>query len=352
MSPHDILIASLLGEVIAGCPTVDVANFIDESHLDLEIAAAAMAQSGMQSFSGRSALIGGIPSHFEDMTRSQLKATLDSLRIKYGITMRSFGTRLGKVVLGANGVTVRGNPMTMEAYYEYVRRVAGLSTVMDEPWMRIFTCYPAPGETAEQALEQAAEVTGESLRIIAQEGSAAGEEVEVGLVGHNADMLLAMRKKIGEAFRVIIDVGNLRSVGYSADEIVQQIEALLPISSKELHLKAWLGEPHSKVGEKVDEHALRQFGPIYCDGIHSRLFELLAKQLAVLEKQLGLVPGTFMLVLEPHFLKGGPFGGFTGLPGVGVAHRAALVTLAEAGICVSNRHFLSVRPDLEAVLKG
>lgn len=359
--------SSATARAVLGLPrengnNVTISAFLDEGGLDIQLQAQVAAGLGLTSFAGRSAMRQGKGVHFEDFTAAQLNALLTQIYEETGVQMDEFGTRLGKVELLPDGnLNVRGKVMTRRDYFDYVRKVIGLAqSVMTSGTcrrrdslplaVRMFDCYPGGGRSVEACFDEAADVTGITLELCTEAGLLAGVEVEARLTGQNAANMLRMRAKLGEVYRVVLDLGNLDSLGFDDSGAIEQAEQLLDVVAPWMHLKAFLGRPGCKPGDAIDEEAINKFGPVHLDQAHMGFLPKFAARLPSLLGSLSLKPGQFRVTLEPHFLKGGQFGGYSWVAGLGAALRSAQYALSEAGLGFALTQYEDLRPDNEALV--
>ena len=354
---------SPLAQGILGLPktgdnavNVRICAFLDECCGDIVLAATVAAALGIDSFAGRSCTYQGRGIHFEEMTPGNLRALLAHVYGETGVVMDEFGLRLGKVyLLDDKSVLVRGQKMSHVDYFGYVERVFELGAAVSKDsslgrtgrpalQMRLFDTYPGEGRTHEACFADGMSLTGRTLTLCRQYGLTPGVEVEVGLQGRNADSMLRMSEAV-PGYDAVIDIGNLDSSGYGDEGAAAEAARLIPISAPWMHVKAFLGPPGCKPGDKVDEAAINKFGPCHIDVAHHLFFAALSKSIPGIEKRHGLAAGDFRLTLEPHFLKGGQFGGFTGAKGLGQALRSLQYLLAQTGIGFRLSQYADIRPD-------
>lgn len=338
---------AILGLPSSDGPNVMLSAFVDEASGDPRVWGIAAQALGFRLFSGRSCTYKERPTHFEALAPKQLAALLTELYEHYGLTMAEFGSRLGKVYLQPDGtVKFLGQVYTKEQYFEYVARVAERAAAAAEVStgeqrrlrVRMFDCYPREGASFEDCAHEAAEICSTTLALFPPDLFDVGFEVETNLMGSNAEQMVRMRALVGQRYRVVIDLGNLDSLGFGDDGANTEARALLPVAASWMHIKAFLGEPEWKPGQKVDEGAIRRFGPAHLDQAHELFLPALRDVLASNRQP-------FMVVLEPHYQAGGQFGGFSGPNGLGAALRSAQVALFRANIGCALTQYEDIRPD-------
>ncbi len=359
---HDAAQNSELARALLGLPRADGNNsnlcaFIDEGDLDTLNGARAIAVLGGTSFAGRSCLRQGKATHFEDLTPSQLLALLGYVFEETGVQLDELGSRLGKVkIIGDGTLNVRGTVMPKAKYFDYAKRVIDLAGAVNADKrvrrpdsvplaLRMFDGYPGDGLTIEHCFGEATDITGQTLALADAAGLIAGIETEAGLMGQSAVNMLRMHGQLGDRYRVVLDLGNLDSLGFGDDGAVEQAEKLLGIAAPWWHIKAHLGQPGCRPGDHIDEAAIRRFGPPHLDAAHLKFVPLLARAIPSILKRAGLNPGQHRSTFEPHYLAGGQFGGYSWLAGLGAAFRSGQYVLTISGIGYALTQYEDLRPD-------
>lgn len=265
-------------------------------------------------------------------------ARLKKLHEEFEVSVSSLASPIGKVKLldFTDGTSNRFVPF--EAYLQTeVARAIELAAELGTRLIRGFSFYPPAGEAPEDHLDRASE----QLRAIAERCAAAdlhfGLEVEANLVGRDGRLEAALWERVDHPnLGLVFDGGNLVCQGYSPQEVLSELESMLP-GLLWLHVKDYR-DPSAGAGGRVRGHiaedALRHFvPPDEGDTDHRAVFRRLRQALPAIQERLSQrrIPG-FFVDLEPHLKGGGQFGGFSGPDGFGVALRSLCRVLDDVGV--------------------
>ena len=162
------------------------------------------------------------------------------------------------------------------------------------------------------------------MEVCGKAGVVYGLEVESSLVGADGDTLIALCEKIDSPYTcVIMDVGNMESMGNSPDQAYEQYAKTKP-GMGWIHIKGFNSPANEAMLKAAEQRGLTRFIPVdRGDAGHEmvlRDFRELVPDLQKKFQSLG-VPGVF-IDLEPHVKGGGQFGGVSGVDGFGVAFRS------------------------------
>jgi sugar phosphate isomerase/epimerase len=262
--------------------------------------------------------------HVCDLSDDKL-AKLREVQQRYGMSVTSIGSRLGKVKLLDRDDGSHNKYVPFEEYLKgEVARTINAARKLDAKLIRGFSFYHPKGEDPAPYVAQAAEKIGRIADAFAQHGIVYGLEVEANLIGQNGRMLAALSEAIRRPNLVcIFDGGNLSSQNLSPVECFREYAAMRDHIGW-IHIKDYRVDPTLEWTGVVDEERLKNFVPANVgDSGHEAIFRDLREHLPQLSQRMrkfGL-PGVF-LELEPHLKGGGQFGGFSGPDGMGVAVRA------------------------------
>ena len=259
-----------------------------------------------------------------ELTAQEIQ-TLQKLHREFGIAVSSIGSPLGKVKLldVEDGTDNRYVPFR-EYLATDVKRAIELAHAFDTKLIRGFSYYHPAGSNPWDHLDQAADQLSEIVALCAAEGLVYGSEVESHLIGGDGETLIALNEKIDHPNTcIIMDVGNMESMGHSPDGVFAEYVKTKP-GLGWIHIKGFNAPANRPMLNRAEERGLTRFIPVdQGDAGHEmvlRDFATLVPRLHSKFVQLG-VPGVF-IDLEPHVKGGGQFGGFSGVDGFGVAFRA------------------------------
>lgn len=250
---------------------------------------------------------------------------LQKLHKEYGISVSCIGSPLGKVKLldVDDGTTNRYVPFKKYLNTE-VKHAIELAHAFETKLIRGFSFYHPHGSDPWQYLDQAADQLAEIVAMCAKEGLIYGNEVESHLIGGDGETLIALHKKINSPNTcIIMDVGNLESMGHSPEGVFEQYLKSKP-GLGWIHIKGFNAPANRPMLNKAKKRGLTRFIPVdQGDAGHEmvmRDYKTIVPRLDRQFKKMG-VPGVFV-DLEPHVKGGGQFGGFSGVDGFGVAFRS------------------------------
>ena len=259
-----------------------------------------------------------------ELTAQEIQ-TLQKLHREFGIAVSSIGSPLGKVKLRdvEDGTDNRYVPFR-EYLDTEVKRAIELAHAFDTKLIRGFSYYHPAGSNPWDHLNQAADQLSEIVALCAAEGLVYGSEVESHLIGGDGETLIALHEKIDSPNTcIIMDVGNMESMGHSPDRVFAEYVKTKP-GLGWIHIKGFNAPANRPMLKRAKKRGLTRFIPVdQGDAGHEmvlRDFLTLVPHLHRKFVKMG-VPGVF-IDLEPHVKGGGQFGGFSGIDGFGVAFRA------------------------------
>ena len=307
-------------------PEVILSGFADEGPVSksAEEQFTMMRALGMSYYTIRFIDVGSGMKNAMALTKAEVKQ-LQKLHQEFGISVSSIGSPLGKVKLldVDDGTQNRYVPLKKYLNTE-VKRAIDLAQAFDTKLIRGFSYYHPHGEDPWKYLDQAAEQLSEIVEMCAKAGVVYGLEVESDLIGADGDTLIALYKKISSPYTcIIMDVGNMESMGHSPDSIYEQYMKTKP-GLGWIHIKGFNAPANRPMLARAKKRGLTRFIPVdQGDAGHEvvlRDFRNIVPRIQRQFKKIG-VPGVF-IDLEPHVKGGGQFGGVSGVDGFGVAFRS------------------------------
>ena len=307
-------------------PEVILSGFADEGPVSksAEEQFTMMRALGMSYYTIRFIDVGNGMKNAMALTKAEVKQ-LQKLHQEFGISVSSIGSPLGKVKLldVDDGTQNRYVPLKKYLNTE-VKRAIDLAQAFDTKLIRGFSYYHPHGEDPWKYLDQAAEQLSEIVEMCAKAGVVYGLEVESDLIGADGDTLIALYKKISSPYTcIIMDVGNMESMGHSPDSIYEQYMKTKP-GLGWIHIKGFNAPANRPMLARAKKRGLTRFIPVdQGDAGHEvvlRDFRNIVPRIQRQFKKIG-VPGVF-IDLEPHVKGGGQFGGVSGVDGFGVAFRS------------------------------
>src|SRR5690606_35299252 len=179
-----------------------------------------------------------------------------------GLQVATLGSPIGKVKLldVDNGTTNRFVPFDRYVA-EDVQRACDLAHTLGTRLIRGFSFYDPKGARPEDHLSQVVDQLGAITETCDRQQLTFGLEVEANLVGQTGELLAEIHRRVNHpALVLIFDAGNIRSQGFSKDEVFEQYQAMKP-GLGWIHIKDYRPPgPVSRVGH-VDEEALKHFVP-------------------------------------------------------------------------------------------
>jgi sugar phosphate isomerase/epimerase len=328
-------------------PAVLISGFADEAAVTKGAVEqlAVFAALGLEYYSLRFIDLGNGVKNVMKLTEPEIKELL-RLQQVYGMRVATIGSPIGKIKLrdvqdGSKNVYV---PFS-KYLNEDVMRAIELCHTFGTKLLRGFSFYPPRGDDPERHVPQASEQIAAIVQRCAAAGVVFGLEVEANLVGKNGRLLAEIYRRVGSPhLKLIFDGGNLSTQNMPAAEVVAEYQAMRH-GIGWMHIKDYRIDPALEWTGTVDEERLKNFVPADAgDSGHEAIFRDFRSLVPSLETELQRlgVPGVF-LDLEPHLKGGGQFGGFSGPDGMGVALRALLRLLDDAGIGYHLRDFQSIR---------
>lgn len=250
---------------------------------------------------------------------------LQALHKAYGISVATLGSPLGKVKLLDREDGSKDRYVPFKKYLkEDVARAIDLAKAFDTKLIRGFTYYHPRGEDPWKYLDQAAEQLKAIVETCASAGLVYGLEVESHLVGGDGDTLIALYEKIDNPHTcIIMDIGNMESMGHSPDSAYAQYLKTKP-GLGWIHIKGYNTTQNVAMKQSAEARGLTPFIPVdQGDAGHEQVLRDFKTLVPDIQKRLGPlgVPGVFV-ELEPHVKGGGQFGGVSGVDGFGVACRS------------------------------
>ncbi len=317
-------------------PRVILSGFADEAALHKTAVEqfSAFAALGLQYYSLRFIDVGNGIKNVMDLTKSEI-TKLRHLEDEYGMNVASIGSPIGKVKL-VDQEDGTQTPFVPFAKYlqSQVAKACDLAHAFETKLIRGFSFYPPRGEDPADHVAQAVDQLGQIAEACHRSDLTLGLEVEANLVGRSGDLLAEIHRQVDHpAMVTIFDGANLIRQGMSTDETFRQYQVMKP-SLGWMHIKDYLAPPQSTQSGPVDEEALKHFVPADAgDSGYARILRDFKEMLPKLERKLQRrgIPGV-ILDLEPHLKGGGPFGGFSGPDGMGVALQSLRRVLDFVGI--------------------
>jgi sugar phosphate isomerase/epimerase len=332
MAEHPSVILSALGDEAANQKTA-VQQF------------AALAALGLQYYSIRFIDVGGGVKNVMKLTLKEIQQ-VRHLEDEYGINVASIASPIGKVKLvdGRDGTKNEFIPFKKYLAGD-VRRACELAHAFETKLIRGFSFYHPKGSDPREHLPQAVDQLGQIAETCHRSDLTFGLEVEGNLVGQTGQLMAEIYRKVNHpALVLVFDAANILCQGYTANEVLEQFQAMKP-GLGWIHIKDYR-HPHPPQRQgHIDEDALKHFVPVdQGHAAHEVLLRELRELLPKLEKKLARrgIPGVFV-DLEPHLKGGGQFGGFSGPDGMGVALRSLCRTLDFVGIDYHLRTFDDIR---------
>lgn len=283
--------------------------------------------------------------HVTELDKDELKQLAD-LQAKYGMSVTSIGSRLGKVKLIDVDDGTHNKYVPIKKYLDTdVAATIKAAQALGAKLIRGFSYYHPRGEDPKKYVAQAAEQLIPIVDACAKAKLVYGLEVEANLVGQNGRMLAALAKAIKRPNLVCIyDAGNISSQNLSPLDCLHEYQAMRDAFGW-MHIKDYRVDPKLPWTGVVNEEMLKNFVPCDVgDSGHELIFRDLKQHLPKIEKKMKKLgaPGVF-LELEPHLKGGGQFGGFSGPDGMGVAVRSLCRLLDYVGIGYHLRDFDDIR---------
>ncbi|MDO8559951.1 MAG: hypothetical protein Q7S23_02830 [bacterium] len=279
------------------------------------------------------------------LTNAQLAIVISAQRA-YGFAAHCMGSGIGKVKLldVPDGTDV---PYYEPQRYldEVVLPTAAIAEELRVKAVRLFSFYHPRGTDSSQYVEQAAERLAPIVGIFMARRILPLLEVEANLVGNRGATCMALAGRLWECVRrrtlgLIWDWGNVYSQGLDPWAEWQ----LMSDGVVEFHAKFYDG-PRPKGFGPIDEHALSHYvAADGCTGLARPdmiLSDVRSRYTCI--RAYGV--GEPVIVLEPHLLGGGRFGGVSGGIGMGVALRSLCRTLDHVGLA----YRLHEQQDVEAL---
>ena len=259
-----------------------------------------------------------------DLNKREIKR-LQKLHGEFGINVSCIGSPIGKVKLLDQEDGTQNRYVPFKQYLDKdVNRAIELAHAFDTKLIRGFSYYHPHGEDPWPYLDQAADQLSEIVERCAKAGVIYGLEVESHLIGGDGATLRALWEKINSPYTyIIMDVGNMESMGHSPDSVYAEYVKTKP-GMGWIHIKGFNAPANRPMLNRAGKRGLTRFIPVdQGDAGHEmvmRDFKTLVPKLQRRFKKMG-VPGVFV-DLEPHVKGGGQFGGVSGVDGFGVAFRA------------------------------
>ncbi len=306
---------------------------------------AAFAAIGLQYYSIRFIDVGDGVKNVMKLSRSEIQK-IRSLEDEYGLSVSSIGSPIGKVKLKNIDDGTKNVFVPFKRYLSSdVKKACDLAHAFETKLIRGFSFYHPKGEDPRGHLAQAVDQLGQIAEVCHRSDLTFGLEVEANLVGGDGFHLGEIYRQVNHpALMLVFDAANLIVQGFSPSEILEQFRAMAP-GLAWLHVKDYRNPRPVAKGGHVDEDALHHFVPSdEGDAAHEAIFREFRNLLPDLTTKLQRrgVPGVFV-DLEPHLKGGGPFGGFSGPDGIGVALRALCRVLDYVRIGYHLRDFDDVK---------
>ncbi len=328
-------------------PRVILSGFADEAANQKTAVEqfSAFAAIGLQYYSIRFIDVGGGVKNVMKLTKTEVQK-VRHLQDEYGLNVSSIGSPIGKVKLrDVNDGTQNAYTPFKRYLAKDVKKACELAHAFEAKLIRGFSFYHPRGTDPKDHFSQAVDQLGQIAEACHRSDLTFGLEVEPNLVGENGYLLAELHRKVNHPAMVLIfDAANIVVQGYSAGEVLEQLQAMVP-GLGWLHIKDYRHAKPVTKGGPIDEEALANFVPAdRGDSAHESILRELARILPKLERKLRRrgIPGVF-LDLEPHLKGGGQFGGFSGPDGMGVALRALCRVLDYVGIDYHLRDFDDIK---------
>ncbi len=323
-----------------------LSGFADEAAIDktADQQMSAFSALGLSYLSLRFIDVGSGIQNVMDLTDGELDTVCEKLEA-YDLKVSSIGSPIGKTKL------LNIEDGTNNTYFEFtdylenqVTRACTIAKKMDCRLIRGFSFYHPKGTAAQDHVDLAADRLQQIAQLCDEHELTFGLEVEANLIGHNADLLVALHESVAEDSMVLIfDGANLVTQGYSTIEIVEQFKRMQHALGW-IHVKDHRSRAATAKDKYVDEDALQDFVPPgEGAGGYSEILGALKSQFPDLQKRLAArgIPGLFA-DMEPHLKGGGQFGGFSGPDGFGIATRAFCSLCERNQIGIKLRDFPSI----------
>ena len=233
---------------------------------------------------------------------------IKGLCAQYGIAVACLGSPIGK------------SPITepLEIECERLKRIGDTAHQLGTENIRLFSFYPAAGESADAALQESIDRLGTLTEIAAENSLQLLLENEKGVVGDMPERCLEIMRAIDSPhLRFIWDPANFVQCGVS-DQVNQWWEALHPTVAY-VHIKDALLPDESSLGNGEARSVVTVAGE--GDG-----------QVGLLLSRLEEAGYAGVLSLEPHLLEARHSSGFSGAEGMAMAVSALRKLMAAAGI--------------------
>ena len=307
-------------------PEVILSGFADEGPVSkrAEEQLTMMRALGLSYYTIRFIDLGNGVKNVMELNKTEVKR-LQKLHREFGISVSCIGSPLGKVKLLDQEDGTQNRYVPFKQYLKKdVQRAIDLAQAFDTKLIRGFSYYHPHGEDPWKYLDQAAEQLSEIVAACAKAGLIYGLEVESSLVGADGATLIALHKKINSPNAcIIMDVGNLESMGHSPDGVYQEYVKTKP-GMGWIHIKGYNAPANRGMLSRATRRGLTRFIPVdRGDAGHEmvlRDYRTIVPRIQRQFKKIG-VPGVF-IDLEPHVKGGGQFGGVSGVDGFGVAFRS------------------------------
>ena len=235
-------------------------------------------------------------------------ARINDLCAQYGIAVACMGSPIGKSPIAA--------PLTAER--ERLKRIGDTAHRLGTRNIRLFSFYPADGQSADEALPESIDRLGALTEFAAANDLQLLLENEKGVVGDLPERCLRIMRAIDSPhFRFIWDPANFVQCGV-ADQVNQWWDSL-GATIGYIHIKDALLPDDGASG--ADEERSRVTVAGDGDG-----------HVGLLLSRLKSAGYTGVLSLEPHLLEARHSSGFSGAEGMALAVGALRKLMAEAGI--------------------
>ncbi len=316
---------------MADKPCVILSGFADEAanQKTAEQQFSAFAALGLQYYAIRFIDAGQGIKNVMLLSKAEI-ARIRELERAYGLNVSSIGSPIGKVKLLDVDDGTSNRYVPFKKYLDQdVRQACEMAQAFETKLIRGFSFYHPRGTDPREHLPQVVDQLGKIAEACHRNDVIFGLELEANLVGQTGELLAEIHRQVDHpALLLIFDGANIATMGYSADECLQQYRKMKP-GLGWLHIKDYRHPHPAQKTDHIDEEALKHFVPAdRGDTGHEAILRDFRDLIPKLEKKLNKrgVPGVF-LDLEPHVKGGGQFGGFSGPDGFGVALRALCRTL-------------------------
>ena len=332
---------------MANNPSVILTGFADEAANNKTAVEqfASFAAMGLQYYTIRFIDAGQGVKNVMQLSKSEI-THIRHLEGEYGLNVSSLGSPIGKVKLLDVEDGSQNNFVRFDRYLaKDVQKACELAHAFETKLIRGFSFYHPRGTNPADHVAQVVDQLGQIAETCHRSDLTFGLEIEANLVGQSGELLREIDRQVNHpALMLIFDAGNITAMGFTAQEVFQQYQAMVQ-GIGWMHIKDYKHAGPIERSDHVDEASLKNFVPADIgDSGHEAILRDFREVIPKLEKKLKRrgIPGVF-LDLEPHVKGGGQFGGFSGPDGMAVALRGLCRLLDYVEIDYHLRDFEDIR---------